>query len=160
VSDPAELNLAQALQRAFIEAGEPSISSVATGSGVSRQRLSAWRSGRHVPSRFEDLEPVVAYLHLAGDSSSDATDGSLGAERVTLWEAGHWRQAWRRSLTAEPVGDAGDGDRGGANAPASLAEDPPDEYDRKPLALAVVTLLVVLVAALAVGAFFLSKAYI
>lgn len=160
MSGPAELNLAQALQRAFIEAGEPSISSVATGSGVSRQRLSAWRSGRHVPSRFEDLEPVVAYLRLAGDSSSDATDGSLGAERVTLWEAERWRRAWTRSLSAEPGGDAGEGDRGGENAPAPLSEDPPDEYDRKPLALAVVTLLVILVAALAVGAFFLSKAYI
>ncbi|AUN42561.1 hypothetical protein [Tsukamurella tyrosinosolvens] len=160
MSDPSELNLAQALQRAFIEAGEPSISSVATGSGVSRQRLSAWRSGRHVPSRFEDLEPVVAYLHLASASSSDATDGSLGAERVTLWEAERWRLAWTRSLTAEPGGDAGEEDRGGENAAAPLAEGPPDAYDRKPLALAVVTLLVVLVAALAVGAFFLSKAYI
>ncbi|KXP01798.1 helix-turn-helix transcriptional regulator [Tsukamurella tyrosinosolvens] len=160
MTGPGELNLAQALQRAFIEAGEPSISSVAAGSGVSRQRLSAWRSGRHVPSRFEDLEPVVAYLRLAGDSSSDdATDGSLGADRVTLWEAERWRQAWARSLTAEPDGDANEGDRGG-EPPAPLAEDPPDVYDRKPIALAVVTLLVVLVAALAVGAFFLSKAYI
>lgn len=160
MTSPGELDLSQALQRAFIEAGEPSISSVATGSGVSRQRLSAWRSGRHVPSRFEDLEPVVAYLRLAPGSTSSATDGPLGAERVTLWETEHWRQAWTRSLTAEPGGDADEGDRGAANAPAPLAEDPPDEYDRRPLALAVVILLVVLVVALAVGAFFLSKAYI
>ncbi|KXO99073.1 hypothetical protein AXK58_24270 [Tsukamurella tyrosinosolvens] len=154
MSDPAELDLAQALQRAFIEAGEPSISSVATGSGVSRQRLSAWRSGRHVPSRFEDLEPVVAYLRLAAGSISSATDGPLGAERVTLWEADRWRRAWARSLAA----DAEPG--GGESTAMRQAEDPPDEYDRKPLALAVVTLLVVLVTALAVGAFFLSKAYI
>ncbi|KXP08723.1 hypothetical protein [Tsukamurella pseudospumae] len=138
---PEELNLAQALQRAFIEAGSPSVSAAATGSGVSRQRLSDWRSGRHVPSRFEDLEPAIAYLRLTADGAAPGTsDAGVGA--VTGWTPNQWRQAWERSTPIE----------------VSVI-DRVAEVDRRPLAIAVMSLLVFLVAALAVMAFFLSMAY-
>lgn len=149
MSGSAELDLSQALQRAFIEAGEPSISSVATGSGVSRQRLSDWRSGKHVPGRFDDLAPAIAYFRLVAGPKGDepaATDG----DRVTGWPDESWRQAWKRSTSAATT-----------TAPRALplAVPPTETVDRRPLAIAVVSLLVFLVAALAVAAFFLSWAY-
>lgn len=139
--EPVDLSLAEALQLAFGEAGEPSITAVATGSGASRQRLSDWRSGRHVPTRFEDLEPVIAYLQLlARPEAVPAVPGDDGP--VTAWSAEQWQQAWKRSTPTE----------------ASLIERAA-EFDRRPLAIAVMSLLVFLVAALAVTAFFLSWAY-
>ena len=149
MTSPGELDLSQALQRAFIEAGEPSISSVATGSGVSRQRLSDWRSGKHVPGRFDDLEPAIAYFRLVVGSNGDEPVAADG-DRVTGWPDESWRQAWKRSALAAAT-----------SAPRALplAVPPTETVDRRPLAIAVVSLLVFLVAALAVTAFFLSWAY-
>lgn len=145
MTGPAELNLALALQRAFIEADEPSISSVAAGAGVSRQRLSDWRSGKHIPSRFDDVEPVIAYFRLVVDANGDDAVAADG-DRVTGWPNENWRQAWKRSTSAA--------------APTAPSALPPTEtVNRRPLAIAVVSLLVLLVAALAVAAFFLSWAY-
>ncbi|MCS3779144.1 hypothetical protein [Tsukamurella ocularis] len=147
MTGPSELNLAQTLQRAFIEAGEPSISSVAAGSGVSRQRLSDWRSGKHVPSRFDDVEPVIAYIRLVADASEPV---AMNGDRVTGWTDENWRQAWKRSTTV-------------ASSTASRALPQAvvstEKVDRRPVAIVVVGLLVFLVAALAVAAFLASWAY-
>lgn len=149
MTSPVELDLAQALQRAFIEAGEPSISSVATGSGVSRQRLSDWRSGKHVPGRFDDLAPAIAYFRLVAGSNGGEPVAADG-DRVTGWSDESWRQAWKRSTLAAATA---------APRALPLAVPPTETVDRRPLAIAVVSLLVFFVVALAVAAFFLSWAY-
>lgn len=148
VPEPAGIDLAQALRRAFDEAGDPSLAVVHAASGVAKQRLSDWRAGRHVPARLEDLEPVIAYLHLAATSVpvSEADDANVG---VTDWTPEHWHAAWRRSV----------------DLPASTrnvvdldATELAPEVDRKPVAIAVVSIIVILVAALAVTAFLFSLA--
>lgn len=152
MSTPEQAALASALQRAFAEAGGPSLTEVAeSGVGVSRQRISDWRAGRHVPSRFSDLEPVIAYLQVAAAGHDTMTEHS--SDRVTTWPTDRWREVWR-----EAVGVA-DAEPEPPPAPSAPAETPtPEPVDRRPLALAVVTLLVVLVAALAVAAYLLSAA--
>ncbi|BDH56480.1 hypothetical protein [Tsukamurella sp. PLM1] len=115
---------------------------------MSKQRLSDWRSGRHVPARFEDLEPVIAYLRITagGITTAEGSDMEAG---VTDWTPERWHEAWRRSVdvpaAAHSAGDV---------PAAELAS----EVDRKPIAVAVVSVIVVLVAALAVMAFLLSWA--
>lgn len=152
MTEPGHVALASALQRAFAEAGNPSLTEVAeSGVGVSRQRISDWRAGRHVPSRFSDLEPVIAYLQVAA-GGTNWSGADPDSDLVTRWPTTRWRQAWERSTQvteteAEP-----------ADSVPEASPPPAPEVDRRPLALAVVTLLVVLVAALAVAAYLLSAA--
>ena len=154
MSAPEQAALASALQRAFAEAGGPSLTEVAeSGVGVSRQRISDWRAGRHVPSRFSDLEPVIAYLQVAAaghDTMSEPTH-----DRVMTWPTERWRQVWREAVGA---GEVEPEPPSVAPAAADAEGAAPEPVDRRPLALAVVTLLVVLVAALAVAAYLLSAA--
>ncbi|WP_019201823.1 hypothetical protein [Tsukamurella sp. 1534] len=143
--------LASALQRAFAEAGDPSVTEVAdSGVGVSRQRISDWRAGRHVPSRFGDLEPVITYLQISAARRDEVSAST--SDRVTAWPKDRWREVWREAVGApeEPEPPT----PGTAEAEASM----PAHVDRRPIALAVVALLVVLVAALAVAAYLLSAA--
>lgn len=145
MSEPTDLRLAEALQRAFVEVGSPSLASVAGGAATSKQRLSDWRSGRHVPVRFEDVEPVLAYLRLlAGPQASSAAACDGGP--VTAWSSDQWRHAWERSVAAL----AARGDEDAADSAALEAAE------RRFTAIVVMTLLVGLVVALAVTAFFLS----
>ncbi|BDH59419.1 hypothetical protein MTP03_43580 [Tsukamurella sp. PLM1] len=144
-----EGDLASALRRAFEEAGNPSLAAVAHAApGVSKQRLSDWRAGRHVPARFEDLEPVIAYLRITASGITTA-EGSDVEAVVTDWTPERWHEAWRRSVDVPAaVQSAGD----------VAASKRVDAVDRKPVAIAVVSVIVVLVAALAVMAFLLSWA--
>ncbi|KXO98026.1 hypothetical protein [Tsukamurella pseudospumae] len=146
-------DLASALRHAFDEAGNPSLAAVAHAApGVSKQRLSDWRAGRHVPARFEDLEPVIAYLRIAasGLTTAEADDTASG---TSDWTPERWREVWRQSvdLSADAHADA----NGAADVDAA---EPVREVDRKPIAIAVVSVIVVLVAALAVMAYLLSWA--
>lgn len=144
-----ETALASALQRAFAEAGNPSLTEVAeSGVGVSRQRISDWRAGRHIPSRFSDLEPVIAYLQVAATGHSAVTQPA--SDSVTAWATDRWRQVWQEAVGAT--------DQIPEPQPTPLGTQASEPLDRRPLALAVVTLLVVLVAALAVAAYLLSAA--
>ncbi|BDD82327.1 hypothetical protein TPB0596_20900 [Tsukamurella pulmonis] len=150
--DP-ELTLSEALQRAFAEAGNPSLRTVAaSGTKVSRQRLSDWRAGRHTPATFSDLEPVLAYLYLAAETSQPESD--TAENRVTQWPLSQWQHIWHHAASTAPAPTA--------TAAQESADDPADHDepgapDRRPLALAIVTLLVVLVAALAVAAYVISS---
>lgn len=149
--DP-ELTLSEALQRAFAEAGNPSLRTVAaSGTGVPRQRLSDWRAGRHIPAAFSDLEPVLAYLYLAAETTG--TDADAAEDRVTQWPLSRWQQLWLHAAPATPVR--------AANAASETAGSTPDSHkhaavDRRPVAIAIVTLLVILVAALAAAAYAIS----
>lgn len=95
---PVRGALASALQRAFAEAGDPSIAAVAVSDvGVSQEQIFDWRAGQHVPSRFSDLEPVIAYLQATAHRSGMSTaPGKL----VTSWPNTRWQQAWRQALRA------------------------------------------------------------
>lgn len=94
-----QANLASALQRAFEEAGNPSLVEVAaSGVGISWQRMSDWCAGRRVPSRFRDLEPVIAYLQVA--SASNRAGREAGVEVVTSFSTSRWRRIWREAVEA------------------------------------------------------------
>ncbi|MEC4616430.1 hypothetical protein [Tsukamurella tyrosinosolvens] len=152
-SDP-ELTLSQALQRAFAEAGNPSLRTVAaSGTGVPRQRLSDWRAGRHTPATFSDLEPVLAYLYLAAETAR--TEADAAEDPVTQWPLSQWQQLWQHTASAATTRST---EPAQPKPSGSIHHDTPAPIDRRPLALAVVTLLVVLVAALAVAAYLLSAA--
>ena len=79
------------LHALFTAAGSPTLAAtiagaarIAPGRGeVSVQRLSDWRRGRHLPARFETLEPVLAWLILQAQSR--------GAETPSLSD---WRRWW------------------------------------------------------------------
>ncbi|BDD80681.1 hypothetical protein TPB0596_04440 [Tsukamurella pulmonis] len=154
MSTPQQAALVSALQRAFAEAGNPSLTAVAeSGVGVSRQRISDWRSGRHVPSRFSDLEPVIAYLQVAAAGANwagAAPDGGL----VTRWPTPRWYRVW------EAAAAAGTPEPEPPPVRTSIEMEIPKiaPVDRRALALAVVTLLAVLVGAVAVAAYLLSAA--
>lgn len=156
MTDARDRTLTAALQRAFIEAGEPSVASVAARAGVSRQRLSAWRAGRHVPAQFDDLEPVILSLELLAAQESGGID--VGVDRVTAWSREQWRATWQRSVTAQAVPTAEDATRDEATAIGSgeLSAAADKDPDRQSIALAVTVLLATLVGALAVAAFLLS----
>ncbi|WP_139061880.1 hypothetical protein [Tsukamurella pulmonis] len=144
------LSLSAALQRAFTEAGNPSLRTVAaSGTGVSRQRLSDWRAGRHLPASFGDLEPVLRYLSLAAEAT-EPSDTDLDT-RVTRWPLSRWQQIWQQeSSAAEPAR---------LTSSSQTRTDVPTERettDRRPLAIAIITLLVILVAALAAAAYIIS----
>ncbi|MCM6776375.1 tetratricopeptide repeat protein [Nocardia sp. CDC159] len=89
-------------------AGNPTLQKVATaadarvsaarapgrGRGVSVQRISDWRSGRNVPSRFETFEPVLLTLITMARAAS-------GPESHVLVDRLSWQRLWK-AAAAEP----------------------------------------------------------
>lgn len=99
----------------FAAAGSPTLSATVAGAArmapgraeVSVQRVSDWRRGRHLPARFETLEPVLAWLILQAQSR--------GATTPALTE---WRRWWSAARTTRGPGTA-------AGRPAEPVTDMP-----------------------------------
>ncbi|GIZ97838.1 hypothetical protein TTY48_24500 [Tsukamurella sp. TY48] len=169
---------AEQLRGLFAAAGSPSLAAVSEAvkpiCAVSRQRLSDWRSGRHVPSRFEDIEPTLAYLitsahgreqetvsPFSGGTAADSTAvGEVadagGTERVRwLGDLDRWRVLWLAALTDSPA-DTISGTTSPQRGPSSLPLVPPSVVVRyqalpKPVARMILAVLCGLVLALAVA---------
>lgn len=79
----------EALKALFIQAGGPSLASAAReasrpGAPISRQRVSDWRAGRHIPRDYAVVEPLLNWL------TWRAVDA--GADDVVSLTT--WRQLW------------------------------------------------------------------
>ncbi|MFI7004350.1 hypothetical protein, partial [Nocardia sp. NPDC050175] len=61
----------------------------------SMQRISDWRSGRNVPSRFESLDPVLVTLIALARQAS-------GPVPSVLSNRSGWRRLWKAAIT-QPV---------------------------------------------------------
>lgn len=144
------------LQSLFEAAGNPTLTSVVTAvkpiAAVSRQRLSNWRAGRHLPARFADIEPVLAHLidaaHAANLSTPTAHSITAGADSAAgpsdLLSPEAWELRWESATTAAQSSPAG--------AVAHLAPTVLYRGLSKPMARIVIGLLVFLVVLLAIAA--------
>ena len=89
----APARFGEQLRALFAEAGSPTLAATVNGaaklspgrSDASVQRLSDWRRGRHLPARFETLEPVLAWLILQAQSK--------GADEITGLP--EWQRRWQ-----------------------------------------------------------------
>ncbi|MGV9826428.1 nSTAND1 domain-containing NTPase [Gordonia sp. NPDC003429] len=112
-SDPATRFGAQ-LRQLFASAGSPTLAAVAGGSRrvsggraeITVQRLSDWRRGRHLPARFETLEPALAWLILQSRARGEVDVPPLTRWRE-WWELGRagGATAGRGAESSPPRGD-------------------------------------------------------
>ncbi|RPA57166.1 hypothetical protein EF294_19180 [Gordonia oryzae] len=90
------------LHALFTAAGSPTLAATIAGAArlapgrgeVSVQRLSDWRRGRHLPARFETLEPVLVWLILQAQSR--------GADTSSLRDWRRWWSAANGTRTRDP----------------------------------------------------------
>jgi hypothetical protein len=91
-----------ALRELFVAAGSPMLTETAEAanaagaSGVTSQRLSNWRSGRHLPDSFDTIAPVLIWLTIR--AREHATDPSQRSQDVPSVRS---MRDWYRIFTAE-----------------------------------------------------------
>ncbi|CAM4003507.1 hypothetical protein TSST111916_17785 [Tsukamurella strandjordii] len=82
----SEGGFGSALRELFTAAGSPTLADTAEAAnaagahGVTAQRLSNWRSGRHLPDRFDTIAPVLIWLTLRAREhhNNHPVDGQAG----------------------------------------------------------------------------------
>ncbi|GEE01547.1 hypothetical protein nbrc107696_19930 [Gordonia spumicola] len=78
-----------ALRMLFVQAGRPTLESAAkaasrSGASLSRQRISDWRNGRHIPRDYAVVEPLLTWLTVRAIDSGAADVVPLAT----------WREIW------------------------------------------------------------------
>lgn len=102
----ARAALASALQRAFAEAGDPPSTDIAqSGICITEQQIHEWRSGTGLPTTFQELEPLIAYLQVAAAATACATSARQDCQNVTGWPRTHWRELWAAADDGKRDGD-------------------------------------------------------
>lgn len=76
---------ASALRRLFALAGSPTVRVVADAVGVSAATVSNWRTGRHLPTDFDTIEPMLVWL----TAHATTNNGGIGHDVVTVPQ---WQQ--------------------------------------------------------------------
>jgi hypothetical protein len=90
---------AAAVRRLFAAAGSPTVAQVAREVGVSAGTVSHWRTGRHLPSDFAVIEPMLVWLTSHTSDSTAAVGGAAGG-RVAMWQ---WRGLFEAALGRDAV---------------------------------------------------------
>ncbi|WP_146433883.1 helix-turn-helix domain-containing protein [Tsukamurella sputi] len=99
-ADPGEAGdgaavFASALRRLFTLAGSPTVRAVADAIGVSAATVSNWRTGRHLPSGFETIEPMLVWL-----TARATTGGVVGDGVVTVPQ---WQHLFNTATGRDPA---------------------------------------------------------
>ncbi|MBB4133917.1 AAA family ATPase [Gordonia humi] len=97
----------EALKALFLQAGRPTLESAAKAVSrpnvtVSRQRVSDWRNGRHIPHDYAVVEPLLTWL----------TMRAVDAGATDVMPLPEWKKLWARAQ-GRAAGDAKTAPRGG-----------------------------------------------
>ncbi|ADG77352.1 Novel STAND NTPase 1 domain-containing protein OS=Tsukamurella paurometabola (strain ATCC 8368 / DSM / CCUG 35730 / CIP 100753 / JCM 10117 / KCTC 9821 /NBRC 16120 / NCIMB 702349 / NCTC 13040) OX=521096 GN=Tpau_0715 PE=4 SV=1 [Tsukamurella paurometabola] len=80
---------AASLRQLFVSAGSPTVAQVARQVGVSSGTISHWRTGRHFPSEFATIEPLLVLLTDRAHQrirNSSGSDDAVGVLTVRQWQ--------------------------------------------------------------------------
>ncbi|RDH13185.1 hypothetical protein DVB88_03690 [Tsukamurella pulmonis] len=86
----------------FTAAGGPTLAATANAVGgkVTVGALSHWRTGRHLPSRFSTIEPVLAWL--IDRAQQRATTADKRTSAAAVWPLRTWETSFERVTTTDP----------------------------------------------------------
>lgn len=90
---------AASVRRLFVAAGSPTVAEVARLTGVSNGTISHWRTGRHFPTDFSTIEPLLVLLtDRAHQRRRNSTGPEDGAAVLTVRQ---WQSLFDTTIGAE-----------------------------------------------------------
>ncbi|BDD80956.1 hypothetical protein TPB0596_07190 [Tsukamurella pulmonis] len=90
---------AASVRRLFVAAGSPTVAEVARLTGVSNGTISHWRTGRHFPTDFSTIEPLLVLLtDRAHQRRRNSTGPEDGAAVLTVRQ---WQSLFDTTVGAE-----------------------------------------------------------